>query len=171
MVNHYLNCGSNVYSCLLDASKAFDRVHYGTLFRLLLKQEIPKCIIRLILDSYTRQTSCALWNNVKSRYFTMANGMKQGGIISPIFFSLYIDPLLEYLRISGYGCHMKGVYIGALSYADDITILSPSIGGLNEMLKILYVISSQRKIVFYLTVKRQCVLNLEVMLLEMKKHI
>ena len=64
---------------------------------------------------------------------------------------------------------MKGVYIGALSYADDITILSPSIGGLNEMLK--YVISSQRKIVFYLTVKRQCVLNLEVMLLEMKKHI
>ena len=169
MVNHYLNGGSNVYRCLLDASKAFDRVHYGTLFRLLLKKEIPKCIIRLILDSYTRQTSCALWNNVKSRYFTMANGVKQGGVISPIFFSLYIDPLLEYLRISGYGCHMKGVYIGALSYADDITILSPSIGGLNEMLK--YVISLQRKIVFYLTVKRQCVLNLEVMLLEMKKHI
>ena len=52
---------------------------------------------------------------LKSRYFTMANGVKQGGVISPIFFSLYIDSLLEYLRISGYGCHMKGVYIGALS--------------------------------------------------------
>ena len=129
MVNYYLNGGSNVYSCLLDASKASDRVHYGTLFRLLLKKEIPKCIIRLILDSYIRQTSCALWNNVKSRYFTMTNGAKQGGVISPIFFSLYIDPLLEYLRISGYGCNMKRVYIGALSYADDITILSPSIGG------------------------------------------
>ena len=38
VVNHYLNGGSNVYSCLLDASKAFDRVHYGTLFRLLLKK-------------------------------------------------------------------------------------------------------------------------------------
>ena len=87
VVNHYLNSGSNVYSCLLDASKAFDRVHYRTLFRLLLKKEKPKCIIRLILDSYTRQTSCALWNNVKSRYFTMANGVKQGGVISPIFFS------------------------------------------------------------------------------------
>ena len=33
VVNHYLNGGSNVYSCLLDASQAFDRVHYGTLFR------------------------------------------------------------------------------------------------------------------------------------------
>ena len=72
VVNHYLNGGSNVYSCLLDASKTFDRVNYRTLFRLLLKK-IPRCIIRLILDSYTRQTSCALWNNVKSIYFTMAN--------------------------------------------------------------------------------------------------
>ena len=70
-----------------------------------------------------------------------------------MLFSLYIDPLLEYLRISGYGGHMTGVYIGALSYADDI------IGGLNEMLKC--VISWQGKIVLYLT----------VMLLEMKKHI
>ena len=148
VVNHYLNGGSNVYSCLLDASKAFDRVHYGTLFRLLLKKEIPKCIIRLILDSYIRQTSCALWNNVKSGYFTMANGVKQGGVISPIFFSLYIDPLLEYLRISGYGCHMKGVYIGALSYADDITILSPSIGGLNEMLKICHIFAEKNSILF-----------------------
>ena len=61
----------------------------------------------------------------------MANGVKQGGIISPICFSLYIDPLLDRLRRSGYGCHIKGVYMGALSYADDITIMYPSIGGLN----------------------------------------
>ena len=43
------------------------------------------------------------------------------------FFSLYIDPLLDRLRRSGYGCHIKGVYMSALSYADDITIMCPSI--------------------------------------------
>ena len=32
----YLNGRSNVYSCLLDASKAFDKVHYGKLFKVLL---------------------------------------------------------------------------------------------------------------------------------------
>ena len=69
-------------------------------------------------------------DNVKSRYFTMANGVKQGGVISPIFFSLYIDPLLDRLRRSGYGCHIKGVYMGALSYADDITICVQALGGL-----------------------------------------
>ena len=41
IVDHYLHHGSNVYICLLDASKAFDRVHYGTLFRLLLKMMFP----------------------------------------------------------------------------------------------------------------------------------
>ena len=28
-INHYMNEGSDVYSCLIDASKAFDRVHWG----------------------------------------------------------------------------------------------------------------------------------------------
>ena len=35
----------------------------------------------------------------------MANRVKQGGVITPIFFSLYIDPILEYLHIYGHGCH------------------------------------------------------------------
>ena len=106
------------------------------------------CFIRLFLDSYIRQKACALWNSVKSRYFTMANGVKQGGVISPIFFSLYIDPLLDHLRMSGFGCHIKGVYMAALSYADDITIMCPSIGGLNEMLKICYSFAQSNSIIF-----------------------
>ena len=71
-----------------------------------------------------------------SEYFTMENGVKQGGVISSIFFSIYIDPLLLQLRNLGYGCHLNGVYMGALSYADDITLIAPSIRGLNEMLKL-----------------------------------
>ena len=132
----------------MDASKAFDRVHHKTLFSVLLTKCVPMCFIRLILDSYIRQKACALWNNVKSRYFTMANGVKQGGVISPIFFSLYNDPLLDRLRRSGYGCHIKGVYMGALSYADDITIMCPSIGGLNEMLKICHNFAQSNSITF-----------------------
>ena len=50
--------------------------------------------------------------------------------------------------MSGFGCHIKGVYMGALSYADDITILSPSFGGLNEMLKICYSFAQSNSIIF-----------------------
>ena len=43
---------------------------------------------------------------------------------------------------------MKGVYMGALSYADDITSLGPSIGGLNEILKICYIFAEKNGIIF-----------------------
>ena len=48
------NC-SHVYSCLLDASKAFDRIHYGKLFNILISRKLPAFIIRVLFDSYSRQ--------------------------------------------------------------------------------------------------------------------
>ena len=89
VINH-----SNVYSCLLDASKAFDRVHYGKLFNILLYKKVPFVIIRLLLDAYIRQEARVIWNSCKSQYFRVKNGVKQGGVISPILFYLYIDRLL-----------------------------------------------------------------------------
>ena len=70
------------------------------------------------------------------------------GLSHQFFFSLYIDPLLDRLRMSGFGCHIKGVYMGALSYADDITIMCPSIGGRNEMLKICHNFAQSNSIIF-----------------------
>ena len=58
--------GSDVYSCMLDASKAFDRVHFGSLFRLLLKHNLPLGIVKLLLDSYTSQQACTVWDQQKS---------------------------------------------------------------------------------------------------------
>ena len=52
VINHYVKNRSNVYSCLLDASKTFDKVHYGKLFKILQGKKFLFCIIRLLLDSY-----------------------------------------------------------------------------------------------------------------------
>ena len=38
------------------------------------------------------------------------------------------------LRDSGFGCKIDNCYTGAISYADEITLSCPSIGGLNRML-------------------------------------
>ena len=85
VIDHYINNDSTVYSCFLDASKAFDRVHYCKLFSILLSKNIPNIVVRLYFDSYMRLKACVSWNNIKTSYFSMSNGVKQGGVISSIF--------------------------------------------------------------------------------------
>ena len=70
----------------------------------------------------------------RAQYFLLKNGVKQGGVLSPIFLTIYIDKLLVMLRTTGIGYHIGSAYSGALSYADDITLLCPSVHGLNEMI-------------------------------------
>ena len=89
-VNYYTCRNTDVCSCLLDASSAFDKVHYGKLFKLLLKRKLPLLIVRLWLNCYTHQQVCVSWESYKSSYFGVANGVKQGGVISPILFIIYI---------------------------------------------------------------------------------
>ena len=52
----------------------------------------------------------------------MGNGVKQGGVLSPLLFKLYIDGLLIRLQKSGVGCHMNNIYMGALSYNNNNNI-------------------------------------------------
>ena len=87
--------GSNVYSCFIDASKAFDRVHYGKLFDLLLARKTPAIVLRYLLDSYSRQYAYVKWNNELSCPIPIMNGVKQGGVLSPILFCIYMDELLR----------------------------------------------------------------------------
>ena len=50
--------------------------------------------------------------------FELSNGVKQGGVLSPILFNIYIDKLLLELKGSSYGCHINNTFVGALCYAD-----------------------------------------------------
>ena len=71
-----------------------------------------------------------------TRSFHVCNGVKQGAVISPILFVVYYDELIAKLARSGYGCRISQHFVGALSYADDITLLSPSLQGLQYMVNI-----------------------------------
>ena len=95
VVNCYLKNNSNVYCCLLDASKAFDKIHFDKLFRTLISKNVPPYVIRLISNSYIRQEARVSWGNNMSDYFKLSNGVKQGGVLSAHLFTLYIDQLLS----------------------------------------------------------------------------
>ena len=65
--------------------------------------------------------------------FTEQNGVKHGGVRSPLFFPVYIDELLCKLKQSGCGRTIAHIYYGAFGYADDISLASPTIYGLKQM--------------------------------------
>ena len=68
--------------------------------------------------------------------FACRNGVKQGGVLSPILYCVYVDELLLRLRTRGIGCHIGNVFAGAFGYADDLTLLAPSVPAAEEMLLI-----------------------------------
>ena len=123
-----------VVTCM--PASAFVRVHYGKLFDVLMKRNVPAVFIRLLLDSYLNQRICAAWGACKSDFFQATNGVKQGSIISPMLFSVYVDELIARLQASGLGCNIGRSYIGVLGYADDLTLLSPSVNALSKMVGI-----------------------------------
>ena len=55
--------------------------------------------------------------------------------MSPRFWSLYLDPLLGQLREAGVGCHIAGLFVGVVGYADDLLLLAPSRDAAQKMLK------------------------------------
>jgi retron-type reverse transcriptase len=62
------------------------------------------------------------------------NGTRQGSVISPTLFNVFVNLFIVQLRKLNAGCVVRSLYIGCLLYADDIIILCPSIKGLQCML-------------------------------------
>ena len=135
-INYFQSNNSEVYVLLLDATRAFDRVKYVKLFQLLIDRGLNPLVIRCLLYMYTNQHLNVSWNNHMSNYFDSSNGVKQGGVLPPILFAIYIDELLTRLKCSGYGCMIGHIYCGAFGYADDLSIVAPSFHALKMMSKI-----------------------------------
>jgi len=74
-------------------------------------------------------------------------GIRQGGILSPLLFNIYIDSLIHALTVSDLGCHLRDVYVGCTAYADDIILLSASLVNLQKMIDICFAQGSNLDIV------------------------
>ena len=121
-------------------------MEFSTLFRKLWGC-LPSIFLRLLIFSYQNQECLVKWNNSKSRKFSIKNGVRQGAVASPVFFSLYLDDIFDILRKSGYGCHIGRHFFGMAGYADDCALLSPDREGLQMMLNICKDYFDKHKIV------------------------
>ena len=71
-----------------------------------------------------------------SQWFDIKNGVRQGGVFSPVLCCVYLDGLLYALKSAGYGCFVGHVFTGAIAYADDLVLLAPSQNAMRHMLRV-----------------------------------
>ena len=136
VVSRYIINGSSVYECFLDASKAFDLVDHSILFHKLLERGLPLLVVRFLLCWYTSQECHVRWGSCLSDSFGVSNSVRQGSVLSPLLFAVYLDGLLSELVECGVGCYWKNLFAGCLCYADDIVLLAPCPSALRIMLNI-----------------------------------
>ena len=63
--------------------------------------------------------------------------MKQGAILSPLFYSLFVNELLVALEKSGLGVKIGIVYCSAPMYADDLALIASSAEELQAMMDVV----------------------------------
>ena len=136
VASYFLRKGTPCIVTLLDCSKAFDMCQFSILFDKLHKKNMPAIVLRTLIFVYEEQTAWVSWGAAKSAQFGVVNGTRQGSVLSPGFFGVYVDELLSQLRRSGVGCHIGGQFFGAAGYADDIILLAPCRSAMEEMVKI-----------------------------------
>jgi len=134
MIAQYTQLGGPVFVCFMDASKAFDRINHCTLFKKLLDRRVPTAIVKLLAAWYSSQKYHVRWNGKMSYGFLVSNGVRQGGILSPVFFNIYIHDLDVGLTSAKVGCGMNGMIINHLIYADDLCLICPSRKSLQSLL-------------------------------------
>ena len=66
--------------------------------------------------------------------FSIGNGVRQGAVLSPLLFTLYIDMLIITLQDLRLGCHVGPIFSGFFGYADDVALATPTLYAMDKMI-------------------------------------
>jgi len=138
----------SVHTVFLDASKAFDRVLYMKLFEKLIQRKVPMCFVRLLKHWYKEQTMQIKWGKHIPEPFHVSDGVRQGRVLSPYLFAVYLDELSNELNNIKTGCYIGEVLLNHLMFADDICMFCPSVRWLQRILDVCQAYAESHGIIF-----------------------
>ena len=133
VIDYYTSNGSTVNICTLDLTKAFDNMNHFILLNKLMDLKIPPGYISIIKCWYEKLTIAVKWGSSISKFLTIHAGVRQGGILSPFFFAIFVDGCLKKLTKCKFGCYIKGLCMNSIMYADDLILISISLKHMQSM--------------------------------------
>src|ERR1043165_3116807 len=98
----------------------------------LMKRNIPIVLINLLLYWYNISHNMVRWKGLISEPYKLLAGVRQGGVLSPTLFSIYVDDLLK--KFNRFGCRFHGISVSAVMYVNDLVLLALSIVEIQTML-------------------------------------
>ena len=110
----------------VDLSKAFDKVYHYILGNKLLDENVPVDIIFLLMHYLRNQVAYVVWGKSHGRLHPVEKGVRQGGILSPLLFKIYINSILQLISSMNEGCVLGITKVNIIAYADDICLLAQS---------------------------------------------
>ena len=90
-IDYYKQRSTTVFVTFLDASKAFDKINYWLLFQKLFDKGFPTFIIKILALWHTHQKMHLRWGTTTTTPFLVTNDVKQGSILLPMLFNVYMD--------------------------------------------------------------------------------
>jgi hypothetical protein len=79
---------------------------------------------------------CSKMNGSFSYWFSVRSGVRQGSVLSPALFTVFMNLFIVCIRSANLGCYINRTLVSCVLYADDIIFLSASLTVLQKMLNI-----------------------------------
>lgn len=134
LIEKYRDRQKALYHNFIDFRKAFDRVWHEALFKILRRYGIQPRIVSLIESLYHDAESAVLVGTTLSDWFTTAVGVRQGCLLSPSLFNVFLEHVMS-MALVDFDCTVQigGVAVSNLRFADDIDLIASSMQQLFEL--------------------------------------
>ena len=126
--------GKECFVAFIDLRKAFDSVDRRLLWQKLLGIGISGKMTSILRNLYEETSCCIKIDNDKSDFFPVNQGVRQGCILSPLLFNLFIDDLCNDLQ-SDLGIQLGEFLFNCLLYADDLALMADNEKALQILLQ------------------------------------
>ena len=134
IIRNRLSTNQNTFVALVDFEKAFDWVKRSLLYYRLLEYNIDGKIYKAINALYSNNEAYVRLGTQNTDWFAVPNGVRQGDPLSTTLFNIYINSLVDHLKLLGIGIQINDELVCILLYADDIILLAPSEGELQTLI-------------------------------------